>query len=173
MGTVFEATDSRLGRKVALKRACDGASVSLQQRLVAEARALAKLSHPNVVQVYEVFEVDHLVYVALEFIDGCTLAHWQAQPRRSRRSTLEHYLQAGRGLAAAHARALVHGDFKPANVLIGNDGRVRVVDFGLAKAGHESPDRANAARSRLRRLWDRLLDLTCASRCALENARKK
>jgi serine/threonine protein kinase len=92
---------------------------------------LAKLSHPNVVQVYEYGDHDGDVYVAMEFVEGETLWSWQAHGR-NRTDIIQHYRQAGAGLAAAHAIGVIHRDFKPTNVLVGRDGRVRVVDFGLA-----------------------------------------
>jgi len=135
MGQVHAAWDSTLGRKVALK-VLPAELVSdprERARLVREAQALAKLSHPNVVHVYEVGEVEHGVFVAMELVEGSSLRAWQAARPRSRSEILEVYGQAGRGLAAAHRAGLVHRDVKPSNVLVGDDGRVRVVDFGLAQ----------------------------------------
>jgi hypothetical protein len=97
-----------------------------------EARALARLSHPNVVAVYDVGTAGDTVYVAMERIDGPTLADWLAQRPRTRDEILHVFLQAGRGLAAAHDAGLVHRDFKPSNVMLGD--RVRVVEFGLARS---------------------------------------
>jgi len=133
MGVVYAARDPRLGRVVALKLVRRRAmSSAAHQRLVAEAKTLAKLSHPNVVGVFEVGEEGGDVYIAMEFVDGQTLQHWQTQPERRRGELLDAYRQAGAGLAAAHAQGVVHRDFKPTNVLVGTDRRVRVVDFGLA-----------------------------------------
>jgi len=134
MGTVLEAFDRRLDRRVALKllhRSLGGAHT---QGLMREARALAKLSHPNVVQVYEVGEAEGQAFIAMELVQGCSLASWLSRrPRPSWQECVAVYLQAGEGLAAAHARGLVHRDFKPSNAVIDDDGRVRVLDFGLAR----------------------------------------
>jgi tetratricopeptide (TPR) repeat protein/predicted Ser/Thr protein kinase len=136
MGIVYAAYDPKLDRKVALKLVRTDADVpgtARQQRLLQEAQALARLSHPHVVSVYDAGS--HLVdqvFLAMEFVDGGTLRDWLKEGGRSCRDTVQLFLQAGRGLAAAHAAGLVHRDFKPDNVLLGTDGRVRVTDFGLA-----------------------------------------
>ena len=110
-------------------------------RLLREAQALAKLSHPNVVTVYEVGEWSGHVYVAMELIEGRTLRGWLKLKRWGWRDVVDKLLQAGRGLAAAHKVGIIHRDFKPSNVLVGTDGRVRVLDFGLALApGSSLPD---------------------------------
>ncbi|HEY6176196.1 MAG TPA: serine/threonine-protein kinase, partial [Kofleriaceae bacterium] len=139
MGVVHAAYDPVLDRKVALKliRPSDGGSVdtAARGRLLREARALARLSHPNVVHVYEVGTVDDdQVYIAMEHIEGQTLRAWQKEVRRPYRDILARYRAAGRGLQAAHEAGLVHRDFKPDNVILGKDGRVVVLDFGLAVA---------------------------------------
>ncbi len=134
MGVVYAAYDDTLERKVALKlirgaamRRPDG-----RARTLREARALARLSHPNVVHVYQVGEVDGEIYVAMEFLTGPTLRTWLAAKPRTWREVLAVFRQAGEGLAAAHRQGVIHRDFKPANVIVGDDGRVRVLDFGLA-----------------------------------------
>jgi serine/threonine protein kinase len=147
MGQVCSAYDPKLDRRVALKLLHTQGSAVERDRLRREARALARLSHPNVVTVHEVDEHDGQLLVAMEQVDGDTLKGWsQAHPRDGGtdrlRAALDLLLQAGRGLAAAHASGLVHRDFKPANVLVGRDGRVRVVDFGLARAMPASEDPA-------------------------------
>ena len=136
-GVVYEAYDPQLGRRIALKmvkplQADTGAKGS--GRLLREARAMARLSHPNVVNVHDAGIFDGLVFVAMEYVDGSTVASWLAQERRGWREVVQIFVEAGLGLAAAHAAGLIHRDFKPENVLIGNDGRVRVTDFGLARA---------------------------------------
>ena len=135
MGTVYRAHDSQLGRQVAIKVLHRAAIPS--SALLAEAQAMARIAHPNVVTVYEAGTVDEQAYVAMEFVDGRTVREWLAAEPRTWRQVLGVYLDAGRGLAAAHAAGIVHRDFKPDNVLIDKDGRVRVTDFGLAGA---SPD---------------------------------
>jgi serine/threonine protein kinase/tetratricopeptide (TPR) repeat protein len=143
MGVVDAAYDPTLDRKVALKllRPNDGGTVdtAARGRLLREARALARLSHPNVVHVYEVGTLeDQQVYIAMEYIEGQTLQAWQKEARRPFRDVLARYRAAGHGLQAAHEAGLVHRDFKPDNVILGKDGRVVVLDFGLAVAPEAS-----------------------------------
>jgi tetratricopeptide (TPR) repeat protein len=136
-GVVWAAYDPELDRRVALKFLRGGPHVSaadLRTRLSREAQAMAQLSHANVVVVHDVGTFDDQVYVAMELVDGATLGDWLAARPRRWREVLEVFRAAGAGLAAAHAAGLVHRDFKPDNVLIGRDGRVRVTDFGLARA---------------------------------------
>jgi predicted Ser/Thr protein kinase len=140
MGMVLAAHDPELDRKVALKLLLPhhGRRADLaQRRLLAEAQALARLSDPHVVAVHDVGTHEDRVFVAMELVDGQTLQKWLATGPRAWPRVLEVMLAAGRGLAAAHARGLVHRDFKPANVMLGSDGRVRVMDFGLALAQEE------------------------------------
>nr|WP_276598845.1 serine/threonine-protein kinase [Nannocystis sp. SCPEA4] len=136
MGVVYRAYDEALDRKVALKllRAPGADHSQARARLLREAKALAQLSHPNVVQVYDVGEWGGLDFIALEFVQGQTLRAWLSEQDRSWREILQVFAQAGRGLAAAHAAGLVHRDFKPENVLIDGQGRVFVADFGLARS---------------------------------------
>ncbi len=131
MGVVYLAEDPELGRKVALKQ-LHRPDPMLTERLVREARSMAKVNHPNVVGVYDVGVVDDSTYIAMELVEGRSLRDWQRHPNRGVDEIVEAYLGAGRGLAAAHAAGIVHRDFKPDNVLVGDDGRVRVTDFGLA-----------------------------------------
>ena len=132
MGEVLEAFDPALDRPIALKVLHPGMSKRHGRRLIREAKALAKLSHPNVVQVYEVGEIDEQTYVAMELVRGRTLQKWQAEHPPWQRC-VELYVQAGRGLAAAHAEGLIHRDFKPSNCIVDEKGIVRVLDFGLAR----------------------------------------
>jgi eukaryotic-like serine/threonine-protein kinase len=127
MGSVYAAYDSQLDRRVALKLLHAGT----EERLRREAQALARLSHPNVITVYDVGVDEGRVFIAMEFVAGGTLKDWLRQERRSGRDVLGVFQKAGRGLEAAHAAGLVHRDFKPANVLVGGD-KVVVADFGLA-----------------------------------------
>ena len=138
MGVVYAAYDPELDRKIAIKVLLPAQPTSDElsggkARLIREAQALARLSHPNVVNVHDVGEVDGRVFVAMEHIDGGTLKQWLDRSPRSIPEILAVFIEAGRGLAAAHAAGLVHRDFKPDNVLVGIDGRARVVDFGLAR----------------------------------------
>ncbi|MBL8941803.1 MAG: serine/threonine protein kinase, partial [Myxococcales bacterium] len=132
MGVVYLARDPDLDRKVALKLLWPGHRLG-QARLLREGRALAKLAHPNVVTIHEVGTDDDQVFVAMEFVEGETVGRWLGT-RRSLPELARVFAQAARGLTAAHEQQLVHRDFKPDNAIIGNDGRVRVVDFGLALA---------------------------------------
>nr|WP_272084612.1 serine/threonine-protein kinase [Nannocystis bainbridge] len=135
MGEVYAAFDPVLGREVALKLTrADRSGPDEEARLLREARLLARLSHPHVVQIHEVGAVDDHVYLAMALIRGCTLRVWQREAPRPWRATVRLYVAAARGLAAAHAAGLVHCDFKPDNVLVDADEHVYVVDFGLARA---------------------------------------
>jgi serine/threonine protein kinase len=136
MGTVYAAYDPVHDRKVAIKVVRDEpneASAAPQARLVREARLATRLQHPNVVTVLEQGLHEGTVYVVMEFIDALPLDCWLSAEQRSWSDILEPFLGAAAGLAAAHAIGIVHRDFKPANVLLGVDGRARVVDFGLAR----------------------------------------
>ena len=134
MGVLYAAYDPQLGRKVALKllRAALGDSADSRARLLREAQAMARLSHPNVVSVYDVGTFEEKVFVAMELIDGRTLDAWLRERPRTWREILGVFREAGKGLAAAHAAELVHLDFKPGNVLVRRDEVVKVSDFGLA-----------------------------------------
>jgi tetratricopeptide (TPR) repeat protein len=134
MGVVYAAYDPELDRKVALKvLLSDVAEDAGGARLRREAQALGKLAHPNVVTVHDMGIVGDQVWLAMELVDGLTLRQWLSTPR-GWREVLEVLRDAGKGLAAAHAAGLLHRDFKPENVMVGDDGRVRVMDFGLARA---------------------------------------
>lgn len=137
MGSVQRAFDEVLERQVAIKIMHRRSGGRDDERVLREAQALARLSHPNVVQVYDVGQVDDRLFIAMELITGQTLRQWQ-QRARPWQETARAYLQAGRGLAAAHAVGLVHRDFKPSNCIVDDEGRVRVLDFGLARASAES-----------------------------------
>jgi eukaryotic-like serine/threonine-protein kinase len=172
IGVVFAANDPELDRKVAVKllrprssrvRWGDPTLVLADQptidaenesapdddaraRLVREAQAMARLTHPNVVAIHDVGTVGKDgVFIAMEFVEGRNAKVWLREKSRSWQEVLAVFLEAGRGLAAAHAANLVHRDFKPDNVLVGNDGRVRVTDFGLARATQPGRDRGPLA----------------------------
>ncbi|MCC6522830.1 MAG: protein kinase [Polyangiaceae bacterium] len=137
MGIVYLARDPEMDRAVALKLVRPSAAGGeARSRLVAEARALARLSHPNVVAAYDVGTLAGQVWIAMEHVDGVTLEAWLAATRPDRDACLRVFAEAGRGLAAVHRAGFVHRDFKPANVLVGRDGRVRLLDFGLVQLGH-------------------------------------
>lgn len=134
MGVVYEAWDDELQRTVAVKLISKDSEVGqAEHRFRREALALAKLAHPNVVTVHEVGLLDGRLFIAMELVRGATLDEWlRAQPR-TWQATLDVFVQAGRGLEAAHTAGLVHRDFKPSNCIVGESGRVRVLDFGLAR----------------------------------------
>ncbi len=133
MGVVYVATDLALDRRVALKLHALIEDDIRSSRMWREAKAMARLSDPNVIAVHEVGVFDDRVYIAMELVDGGPASAWLARPRPWR-EVLDAFVQAARGLAAAHRVGLVHRDFKASNMLIGLDGRVRVADFGLARA---------------------------------------
>ncbi len=139
MGVVYAAFDDKLGRKVAVKVIRGEAQSAERARLLAEARAQARLAHPDVVQVYEVGEAGDDVFIVMEYVDGVTLDRWLGGERRTSAEVVRVFLAAGRGLAAAHGVGLVHRDIKPGNILIGPGDRVRIADFGLARGGDPEP----------------------------------
>jgi tetratricopeptide (TPR) repeat protein/tRNA A-37 threonylcarbamoyl transferase component Bud32 len=139
MGVVYAAYDPHLDRRVALKllspeRYGEQDATDGRNRLLREAQAIARLAHPNVVAVHDVGVIDDEVFVAMEYVDGETLGAFCAEEGRTRDEIVAAFAQAARGLAAAHAKGLVHRDFKPDNVLVDKEGRARVLDFGLARA---------------------------------------
>jgi serine/threonine protein kinase len=141
MGVVHAAFDRQLDRKVALKllRADQGDP----ERLVREAQCLARLSHPNVVVVHDVGVAQGRTYITMEYVSGWTMRRWLEETRPPAGRVLEAYLEAAQGLDAAHTAGLVHRDFKPENVLVGEDARVRVTDFGLSRPFQaDEPDAA-------------------------------
>jgi serine/threonine protein kinase len=150
MGIVYAARDPELNRRVALKLLRNDAVTpvargALAERLLREAQAMARLAHPNVVAVHDVGSHGDQIFIAMEMVDGQTLAAWLSSARRSWREVVAVFLPAGHGLVAAHAAGLVHRDFKPENVLVGDDGRVRVTDFGLARSALVPPTAPTAA----------------------------
>ena len=156
MGDVYAAYDPELDRKIALKLLNGGRSGSASPapsrgRLLKEAKSIARLTHPNVVVVHDAGTIDDRVFIAMEFVEGQTLAAWLGRRPRTWSEVREIFLSAGRGLAAAHAARIVHRDFKPQNVMVADDGAVRVMDFGLASdssdtdGGPVEPARAEVA----------------------------
>jgi serine/threonine protein kinase len=158
MGEVYLAQDQRLGRQVAIKlvrASSTSRAMRMQVRLEREALALARVAHPNVVGIHDVGSHAGQTYLTMQFVPGTTLREWQ-RGGRGRAELIDAYVQAGRGLAAAHSVGVVHRDFKPDNVIVGDDGVVRVLDFGLAAAistvagessSHGSGDETSASSS--------------------------
>jgi tetratricopeptide (TPR) repeat protein/predicted Ser/Thr protein kinase len=148
MGVVYAAYDPDLDRKVALKllrpdkRTPDGNSE--RAWILREAQAMARISHPNVISVYDTGTFGSQVFVAMEFIHGRTLSTWIRKEKHTWQEVLRVFKEAGQGLKAAHKAGLVHRDFKPSNVLIGNDGRVCVLDFGLARLAQVAEEEEKA-----------------------------
>lgn len=152
MSVVYAAYDPALDRKVALKflrlprthGEHSGTPESLTRRLQREAQAMARLSHPNVVAVHDLGTYAGNVFLAMEFVQGTTLQEWCAARPRSQAEVLAVFQQVGKGLAAAHSVGIVHRDFKPSNVLISEQGQVRVTDFGLARLVRDADDLLDA-----------------------------
>ena len=148
MGEVYAAHDPELNRNVAIKLlggGADSASPEARARFMREARAIARVSHPNVIVVYDVGTVGDRVFIAMEMIEGHTLRYWTHARSRTWPEVLEVFVAAGRGLSAAHERELVHRDFKPDNVMLAADGQVRVMDFGLVQLRGERGGDGEAA----------------------------
>ena len=152
MGVVYLAHDPELDRQVAIKhlhpRWLSGDELdSAAERMRREARAMARLTHRNVVNIYEVGTHRGQLYLAMEYVHGTTLTSWLRQRRRSWQEILAAYCEAGDGLSAAHSAGLVHRDFKPDNVLVSAAGDVKVTDFGLVVAAKDRPASAASSRS--------------------------
>ncbi len=150
MGIVYAVHDTALGRPVALKVLRSGNDAASNGRLAREAQTMAQLSHPNLVSVFELGEWEGRVYLAMELIDGLSLDAWRKARAPGNAEVIRVLLEAGRGLAAAHAAGVVHRDFKPGNILVGRDGRVWVTDFGLARAHRgEGPTSSSMVETQL------------------------
>lgn len=135
MGVVYECIDPRLQRPVAVKVVRPHGVFDddkRRERLVREARAIARISHPNVVQVFDAGTVGNELYIAMELVEGPTLRAWLRE-QRTPEDIVRVFVDAASGLVAAHAAGIVHRDFKPENVIVGRDGRPRVLDFGIAQ----------------------------------------
>jgi formylglycine-generating enzyme required for sulfatase activity len=144
MGVVYAAYDPELDRKIALKllrpHSGKGDQGRRQARLVREAKAIAKLSHPNVVGIFDVGVHEGQVYLAMEFLGGGTLRDWVEAEKRPWREIVKMFIEVGKGLAGAHAEGLIHRDFKPDNVLLDKNGVPKVVDFGLVRLASAALD---------------------------------
>ena len=143
MGVIYEARDPELSRNVALKLVQVTAKqreklANRRARLMREATAMAQLSHPNVVAVYDVGHFGEHVFVAMELVRGLTVSDWLHERSRSVSEIVAVFVAAGRGLAAAHRAGLVHRDFKPTNIMVDGTGRVRVLDFGLVRVADQA-----------------------------------
>ena len=136
MGVVYRAYDPELHRQLAIKLLHPSLQheVEDRSRLLREAQAMARVPHPNVISIHDVGTLGDKIYIAMELVEGQTLSGWLSPTKRSWTEVIEAFVQAGRGLAAAHAEDLVHRDFKPDNVMIDEKGRVRVMDFGIARS---------------------------------------
>jgi Tol biopolymer transport system component/serine/threonine protein kinase len=148
MGVVYLAHDPELDRAVAIKLIRPGAaedSFESSARLQREAQAMARLSHPNVVVVYDVGSVEGHIFLAMEYVRGQTLRQWLTTHVLGWHEIVELFVAAGRGLVAAHEVGIVHRDFKPENVLVRDDGRVQVTDFGLARGVREQEQQERQA----------------------------
>ncbi len=144
MAVVYGAYDKELDRRVALKLLAvipreDRSQTEGYARLQREAQSMARLSHPNVVAVHDVLAMGDRVALVMEYVEGANLRAWLKERKRSWREVLRTFVAAGQGLAAAHEKGIVHRDFKPDNVLVAKDGRVRVADFGIARPSGEEP----------------------------------
>jgi len=149
MGEVYAAYDPNLERKVAIKFLRPdvlgrGDKNVAAERMRREARIVARLSHPNVVGVYEIDVFEDRLFIAMEYVDGQSVAEWLKAETRAVGDVLPVFLAAGAGLAGAHAAGVIHRDFKPHNVMIGKGGEVRVMDFGLAHLDGEVDGPASA-----------------------------
>jgi serine/threonine protein kinase len=167
MGLVLLARDRELDRMVAIKLIqsdATGESDRQRARMRREARALAKIEHENIAQIYDTSIQDGQSYIVMQYIAGPNMAEWLTAKRRSTHEILSAFLAAARGLAAVHQHGLAHRDFKPANVIItgdGNDMRVKVVDFGLVCQDTDDGNESHRSPSTpLMRTWDRPLTLT-------------
>jgi formylglycine-generating enzyme required for sulfatase activity len=148
MGVVYAAYDPELDRKIAIKilrpQEGKGDRARRQERLVREAKAMAKLSHPNVGAIYDVGVHGDQVFLAMEFLSGGTLRDWVDAKKRPWREIVRMFIEVGKGLAGAHAEGLIHRDFKPDNVLLDKNGVPKVVDFGLVRLTSAALDRSTS-----------------------------
>src|SRR3954454_2423627 len=146
MGEVYRAHDSRLDRTVAVKvlPASFSADRDRMQRFAQEARAAAALNHPNILSIFDIGDQQGSLYVVSELLEGETLRERLRNGPVSIRKAIDYALQVARGLAAAHEKGIVHRDLKPENLFVTNNGRVKILDFGLAKMNQANASAADA-----------------------------
>jgi len=142
MGVVYRAFDTHLDRPVAIKilRADATASLDRRRRFVLEAKAASALNHPNIIHIYDINSSDGTDFIAMEYVEGKTLDQLIGKNGLPLKDTLRYSIQIADALARAHAAGIVHRDLKPANIIVGEDGRVKVLDFGLAKLTEATVD---------------------------------
>src|SRR5271169_4980304 len=149
MGEVYQARDARLNRDVAIKvlPAAFARDAERLRRFQQEAQAVAALNHPNILAIHDFGEHDGSPYLVTEFLEGETLRQRLGPGPLPVRRASEYAEQIARGLAAAHDKGIVHRDLKPENIFVTRDGRVKILDFGLAKVTPEAvtPDAATLA----------------------------
>ena len=138
-GAVYAAEDRRLGRRVAIKLRPLPDGLEARRAVIAEAEVLATLSHPHIVQLYDVVETDGAVALVMEYVDGSDLEELIASTRLDLESVLQLALDLCSALASAHGKGVIHGDLKPANVLVDITGRIKLTDFGVAFRQHDQP----------------------------------
>src|SRR5690348_8714681 len=142
MGVVYRAFDTHLDRPVAIKilRADATTSPDRKRRFVQEAKAASALNHPNIVHIYDISSSDGTDFIAMEFVAGKTLDQLIGKSGLPARDTLKYAIQIADALARAHSAGIVHRDLKPGNIMVGEDGHVKLLDFGLAKLTEATPD---------------------------------
>jgi serine/threonine protein kinase len=152
MGVVYRALDPRLDRPVAIKvlRADAALTAERKRRFIQEAKAASALNHPNIVHIYDIGEAEGVAYIAMEFVAGKTLDRLIGKTGLPLRDTLKYGIQVADALARAHAAGIVHRDLKPSNIVVGDDGRVKLLDFGLAKLTEVVEDDPEAATATIR-----------------------
>src|SRR5215467_10634014 len=142
MGVVYRAFDTHLDRSVAIKvlRADAITSAERKRRFLQEAKAASALNHPNIIHIYDISSSDGTDYIAMEFVAGKTLGQLIGKNGLPLKDTLKYSIQIADALACAHSAGIVHRDLKPANIIVGEDGRVKLLDFGLAKLTEPAVD---------------------------------
>jgi serine/threonine protein kinase/Tfp pilus assembly protein PilF len=152
MGEVYKARDTRLNRIIALKTLLTEriGDTDQKRRFVLEAQTASKLNHPNIVTIYEISEENGICFIAMEYVSGATLEQVNAGGALLLKDAMKHASEIADALAAAHSMGIIHRDLKPANIIITDDGRVKVLDFGLAKFIETATPGADAETATLR-----------------------